>query len=155
MQQEQTKVDMINSLKEYYNANNTVSSYLYAKKKLKPSYSQIVKTFGTWNSALIASGLQPMKKDRDPDTPRLTKEEILQILQKYIAKDFYMMFPTFYKEANVHPTVDTVTYHFGNWKNAMVAIGIDAYNKGLQSKTEERYYLAEDLVNEAKKKWNK
>jgi hypothetical protein len=148
-----TKTDAIVSLKKFYEEFGTVSQYLYVQMRRKPSYPVFVKLFGSWNEAVVSSGLEVEKLALDKDRFIFDKESISAALKQHISRDSKLIFTSHYKQEHLLPSRDVVIQRFGSWRNAMLHIGIDMDRHGLRGQAKHRYRIADQVVNEAVVKW--
>lgn len=115
------------------------------KSNYRPLYEAGVKYFGNWGAALVGSGF-------DDNNIRkigrlLSKEKILEeiIRLQEEGESLTSSDTAKHKSLDVRRVRFSATFHYGGWKQAILAAGID-YNEI----TKARYYSTEELVAEVK-----
>ena len=125
------RVQLLRLLLEHYseNPNMTYDSF---NKENKISILTIRKEFGSWDRALIESGI---RKEGDG---RLSKEEVIRQLKEHYLKTEKITIRSFSEDKSTC-AVETVRTKFGSWKKALIEAKI------LSKEEDKREKLLEQL----------
>lgn len=92
--------------------------YEYNKQNLKPSSSNILKYFGTWENALTQTGAIYNKS-------QYTDEQLLDILKRWAVTYPGPYTIKAYNELENSPEAKLYKYHFGGWNKAIKKAGLE------------------------------
>ena len=115
-QEQQLVIDNLQQLAKELNKN--ISSNDYRNSKLKPPIAKIIKLFGSWNAALVASNLSIHTK--------ITDEYLIQVLQDYYNNHGQVPTQNLFKNNPKYPSSSTFQRRFGTWNKAIEAAGLEA-----------------------------
>jgi hypothetical protein len=101
----------------------------------RPAASTVIKTFGSWNAAVAAAGLEPRRRGGQAGTPtgRLhwTDDEMLDALRAYGREHGRAPTSIEWKTAeDSHPSAHTIGKRFGSWANAVERAGFARPTQG-------------------------
>lgn len=98
-------------------------------RRIWPSSTAVITEFGSWSRGMRAAGYTPraqkklLKHESTPRAKHWTKEEIIQLLQKWHAEHGLSPARNEWERDREYPHPSTVTKHFGSWSDAIRAAG--------------------------------
>lgn len=111
------KEDIIEDIKEQKEKDGQLT-YREFDSQVDYSISKVVSTFGSWNEARIAAGLDPIQ-EKD-----ISRERLLSEIERVYEKTGSIPTTTNIKEISAMSTQPFMT-EFGNWSNALREAGFD------------------------------
>lgn len=98
-----------------------LSSALYRQSKKKPTCSQIINTFGTWNAAVEQAGI--MSKN---DFKQLCKHAVRECFEKFPHSPSAELYDWYIQSQQYidHPTSKQITRAFGRWDKVIKEFGL-------------------------------
>ena len=131
-EQRYSNEDMLEQLRDHYKRNSKITRSSFAKDKAVCSSSIVYMRFGSWNNALLKSGIMN----------NITKESIIENLKSHYLKNRKITKKSFDLDKTVCPA-KIVELKFGSW-----AEGLKAAN--LSEKNAKRNLIKERMIIELK-----
>ena len=116
-EQRYSNEDMLEQLRDHYKRNSKITRSSFAKDKAVCSSSIVYMRFGSWNNALLKSGIMN----------NLTKESIIGNLKSHYLKNRKITKKSFDLDKTVCPA-KIVELKFGSWVEGLKAANLSEKN---------------------------
>jgi len=119
--------ELLDYLKQFHQENGRIPMTTdFENNPEYPNYSIYRKRFGSWNNALILTGLGIRKKDK------YTNEELLDYLKQFYQENERVPIARDFEYNPEHPNVMTYIKRFGSWNNALKLVEMDLDTRVVQ-----------------------
>ena len=116
-EQRYSNEDMLEQLRDHYKRNSKITRSSFAKDKAVCSSSIVYMRFGSWNNALLKSGIMN----------NITKESIIENLKSHYLKNRKITKKSFDLDKTVCPA-KIVELKFGSWAEGLKAANLSEKN---------------------------